>query len=406
MSVGLLTTVLNAKYLSVNDYADLVVAFLFVTIYDIANNIGIKEYIKSKSFNGEEINDIYCVEVLKGILVTVSALFFIGNFIDVNYNLKSCLIIISFSPLIFSIKNLKIFEVNREINFVPLNVIEVTSSLIGAAVMIYMLTNDWGIFSFAYSHLIRNISFTIFSHCYKPTKFKLIYRKSVLKKIARFSSWIVLTNLVFLFSSRLDQIIVINKFNATDIANYGFAYKILDSTLIQPMKIFTSMSSPLFLDKEKQRYIYPLYISQLMLIITITLFSCFIIPILLNIVIPGKWDMSYQFLPYLFTAGAFLSARNNGIFWYSMNTKISFKIEIVRAVSFLLIFLILSEIFGIKIIVLILSLIICSFITYTYWALSVFKIEENKLPKITLILYSILPIVFLLIVTNNGIFNI
>jgi len=401
MATGLLTTVLNAKYLTISDYANLVIAFLFISVSDVLNNIGIKEYIKSKKYSKHELIDVFSVELLKGVVLTSAMMLVVLFYQDFDNELKYCLAIISLSPLVFSLKSLKIYELNRDVNFIPLNTIEITSSIISSILMIFLLLNGFGILSFAYSYLLRNLLFTVSSQIYRPFSFRIRLNVEILKKIYKFSFWIILTNIVFLMSSRLDQMIIVNNFSAIDIASYGFAFKILDSSLIQPMKIFTSLSTPLFLDNNKRGYILPFYLFQLLLILFISIVVCTVLPHVLDYLMPGKWDQSFTYLPYLFIVGSLLSARNNGVLWYSMNTKIGFKIEIVRVLSFICSGLFVVYLIDKNLSALIYSLITSAFCTYFYWSWSVLQIDENKIPRLVLLVYPIIPIVILVFMVSN-----
>lgn len=391
MAIGLFTTIINAKLLTIGQYSNLVIIILFISIFEVFNNIGIKEYIKSRDYSKEQISDVFTIEFLKGAIISVFVCLYILFVFKVGEQLETALIIASLSPIVFSLKSLKIYEINRDVNFIPLNTIELLSSLISSILLVLMLFNEFGIISFACSFLFRSALVSAFSQWYCPVRLKLKLNFGVFKKILNFSSWIIMTNIVFLLASRLDQMIVVKNFSAYDIANYGFAFKMIDSGLIQPMKIFTSLSTPLYLNEEKRKYVAPFYLAQIALIIVLSLFITFFAPYILNLIMPNKWNESFYYFPYLCIAGALLSARNNGVLWYSMKTKLGFRVEVFRASIFSLIVSIIYFLGELSLIALIYALIFTSLFTYIYWSRTVCKLKENQIPKLVLNLYPVIP---------------
>lgn len=213
-----------------------------------------------------------------------------------------------------------------------------------------------------------------------------------------------MTNIVFLISSRLDQMLVVKNFSTQDIANYGFAFKIIDSGLIQPMKIFTSLSTPLYLGEDKRRYVAPFYLIQIMLVILLSLFIIMLVPYLLDILMPDKWDESYYYFPYLCIAASLLSARNNGVLWYSMKTKLGFRIEVFRALLFSSLVSIAYLFDSFSLMVLIYSLIFTSLLTYIYWSRIVSNLKDNRIPKAVITIYPIIPILFFILIKVHEIY--
>lgn len=300
--LSLFVSAVLARLITPEAYGIIGIAVVFISFFSILGDIGIgPAIIQRKNLTKDDISSIHTWTIYLGLVLTVAFCIcapFIADLYS-NTKLKYVCIYLSLS-ILFSCANT--VPINLYYKQKKFKIIAITSLIIqifvGAIAVIYALLGG-GVYALVLQSILSNFIMMVIYWKMSGIGFKLIPNTSSLKKIAKFSTYQFLFNLINYFSRNSDKLIIGKTLGLSSLGYYDKSYRLMMLPLQQITFVISPVLLPVFSEFQdnlkvlgkKYLKIYST-LSYISFPVSIILFICS--PELIYIIFGSQWGPSIQ----------------------------------------------------------------------------------------------------------------
>ncbi|MGR5152656.1 oligosaccharide flippase family protein [Photobacterium swingsii] len=229
-AVGLLTMLIFARILSVEEFGLIATATLVTAFFDLFSRLGTEAYlIKEVDPDTEDINTAWTIQLIIKLLIAL-AIYLFSNRTSLYFNepqIENILKTLALIPLLLAFTNIGIALLKKEMAFQTLMYWDISakiSSFLITLVLIIVLDNYWAyIWGMVSYYVIISSTSYYFSH-YRP---KLCLTR--LHKQIGFSQWTLLKGIVNYFNNKCDQLIISKFIGSAALGAFSITQRIYET---------------------------------------------------------------------------------------------------------------------------------------------------------------------------------
>lgn len=245
--IGILITLLLARFLTPSDYGLIGMMALFIAIANELMDSGFKiALIRKSDATQADFNTVFYANIALGML-SYFLLFCLAPLISAFYEEPRLTILIRTVGIIIIINSFQIVQsaiLSRNLNFKAQLQATVPATIISGLVAVAMAYNGFGVWSLIAQMIVSSLSITVFLWSMNLWRPKKIISRSSLNEMFSFGSKLFLSNLINIAYLNM-YIVVIAKIFTTSVAgHYFFARKIREIALNQLVKSIQTVTFP------------------------------------------------------------------------------------------------------------------------------------------------------------------
>jgi O-antigen/teichoic acid export membrane protein len=247
--VQFIVGVVLARLLEPRDYGLIAITTIFTSISGAITDGGFeKTLIRKKDLTEVDINSVFYINTVLGILMTV-ILFFSAPFIAAFFNepsLSPVLRVVSLGLLISAFGQTQKALLMKELHFKKISVAQICSSLAGGIAGVIMAYAGYGVWSLVYSALIAQLVAVLFfwigSDWYPGLKFSF----KTIKEMLPYGSRILATSLLFFLMLQLNNFIIGKFYTKTELGFFNRGSRLPELVISIIQSVVLKMAFPLF----------------------------------------------------------------------------------------------------------------------------------------------------------------
>jgi lipopolysaccharide exporter len=237
--IGLVSTIILARLLMPEDFGIVAMAMIAVGFSDILFDFGVAVYlIRKPDATDEDFHAAWSLRVLQGLAATGLLLFSTPFAVDYfgEPRLQPVLLSLAWMPLLSGLENIGIvqfqkrLELHRDFRFF---VYKKLGAFVLTLTLAVTLRDYWALVAGSLGGATLGVLLSYRMHGFRP-RFHLTHARSMLS----FSTWLLLRNVGLYAQTRLDRLIVGERFGSTGLGIYTVASEISEvptSELLAPM---------------------------------------------------------------------------------------------------------------------------------------------------------------------------
>lgn len=415
--IQLSTSALLMLYLSPDQFG---LVALPLSIYYIllgSLNFGFESALIQGNYKDDKslVSTAFFLEVLKGIILAIMVFSLKGliiQFTGIN-ELSEFLNIVALIFLVDSFKNVRLFELKKNLNFRLLSLVEITSVFVGNfCSLFFVIYLKLDSFYLLIGHLISRCIYVLISHIIAKPVFKFHFDSKSFTELFSFGGWLMLSSIFSIFRSQILNLLIPRFSNTMNLGFYNRSYVYSEELFGQANNLLWKFGFP-FLSKLKNGSqevasgldMLRIFISLIItpVIVAYFLFADFFIETLFG----GEWlDMIPFIRPMLLISYFVIIQAPFGMLYQSLGMpKVNTFINISGGILFFILLYPLYLMFGlVGLVYASLVSVICTYIFSEYYVASRLKIKNLKITLlnivsiITLLTFTLLSIDFLKVV--------
>ncbi|MBL3655390.1 lipopolysaccharide biosynthesis protein [Fulvivirga sediminis] len=373
-------TVFLTRLLTPEDFGLIGMAMVFVSVAQVFIEAGLgAALIQDDNSTNLTYTSVFYMNIIIGILLTVLT-YFCSDWFGYFFESEEVARLIKWLSLIFIFNSFDIVQISilrKELKFKSLTIRLAVSTVIAGLVGVFFAFKEYGVYSLVIQNIVRAVIGSVllwYASSWRPS---WDFSYAEIKRISSFSSFMLLEQIMFSISERLDVLLIGKIFNASTLGFYTRAQTLKDqvtklsSTSIS--KVFFPVLTSIKNDIARFRLIYFNLLSVALMV------SCYIIIVLyvlaedlILILFGAEWlPSTLMFKILILSAAAFpVNAIIINAFLSTGKAKENFKIGVFRKLA-KLIPLIVALIYGIK------AFLICYVVvTYTLTVINFFFVRS------------------------------
>ena len=221
--IGLITSVILARILNPSEFGIVGIAMAVNAIGSIFLNLGfVNGIIQSKSINNKMLSTAFYINLLMALLIYI-VIFISSKWVSDYYGLIDLDKILKISSIAFLFNAMSLIsyaQLNREMKFKLIAIVDLTSAFISGFIGIYLALHNCGVWSIVIQQLINSI---IMFFCFFFVKkwIPIFYFKfSSINSLFKFGKYLFLSNLIETIYSRFDILVIAKLFNVGTLGLY------------------------------------------------------------------------------------------------------------------------------------------------------------------------------------------
>lgn len=223
-------TAILARFLSPNDFGLLAMATVFINFAMIFSEMGISSaLIQKQDTTSRHYYSAFWLNIIVGICLTLIIIVSstaIAKFYK-RPELKSILSVISINFFIASFAIVKQALLTKEMDFRKLATIDMVAVIISGIAGILLAYKGFGVWSLVFQSIIFTSLNTIILWLLSPWRPRLIFAKSDIKDIFRFSANLTGFNIVNYFARNIDYLLIGKFLGSQALGYYMLAYRLM-----------------------------------------------------------------------------------------------------------------------------------------------------------------------------------
>lgn len=298
--LSIVVEVILARLLTPHDYGIVAVVTVFTTFFAIFSDMGLgTAIIQRKDLTKEDINQIYTFSVYLGMFLMI--IFFFASY-GIAWFYKSDVYIkvgqlLSFSLLFNTLNMVPNGILNREKKFVEIAVRTLVVYIVSVVVTIVLAF--WGAryYALVFQAILSSLFTYLWNYLTTKPKFKLRYNNTAVKKVASYSGFQFLFNLLNYFSRNLDNLLAGRFIGSTQLGYYNKAYTLMQYPVSNLAGVITPVLHPILSDyQDNKDILYQKYMSILKLLMAVGVWAeavcIFVAPEIIVIMYGSNWSNS------------------------------------------------------------------------------------------------------------------
>ncbi len=289
-----------ARLLTPEQFGIVAVVAVFTAFFELLSNMGIgPAVIQSRELSDDDNSSIFNFTFFLGLI-------FAFSFYNFSYLIAKCYEnqeyikigkYLSISVFFHSLSIVPMSLIRKRSEFKKVGAIGVSSDLIVGAITVVLAYRGMGYFVLVWKSILGSLYIFIFSFFFSGLKFKLFFDIKPIKKIAGFSFYQFMFNLLNYFSKNLDNILIGKYIGIISLGYYDKAYKLMLYSIQNMTRVITPVLLPIlsnYQDNKELVYQSHLKLSKLLAIIgmPLSIFLFFTADEIIFILFGNQWGNS------------------------------------------------------------------------------------------------------------------
>lgn len=231
--IGLLTSIILSRILNPSEFGIVGIAMAVNAIGGIFLNLGfVNGIIQSKNINDKMLSTAFYINLFMAFFIYFG-IFISSKWISEYFGLSELDKILKISAIAFLFNAMSLIsyaQLNREMKFKLIAIVDLISALISGIVGVYLALNNYGVWSIVIQQLLNSI---LLFFCFVIIKkwIPILYFKfSSISSLYNFGKFLFLSNLIETIYSRFDILVIAKIFNVNTLGLYTRAQG-LESTI-------------------------------------------------------------------------------------------------------------------------------------------------------------------------------
>ncbi len=337
--IRLLVTIILSRLLEPEDFGLIAMFAVFISLSEtlVQSGFGVS-LIRKKDAGKKDFDTVFTFNLILSLALYILIFSFSGK-IASFYDQPLLKDIARVSGLVIVFNALGFIQnvhFRKSINFKPLAIISIISSLLSGSTGVYLAYNGFGVWSLVYQHLLKALFNTLLLWFLSNQKAKIGFNKKAFKENFNFGYKITLANLVNTLSGQAYNI-VIGKFYSAGALGYFYQARRLSNMIHKIItNVFNRVSYPVLSSvQDKMEKFRKTYIQFLRAVsfISFPLMMLFIVisPNLIPAVLSDKWTESVPYFQLLCFSGMLIPmiVISGNVPLVKGRSDISLKLELV-----------------------------------------------------------------------------
>jgi lipopolysaccharide exporter len=345
-----------ARILEPKEYGVFAIATLVISAFEVLTYTGFDDaLIHKKTSVANYLDTSYWIQVLRGILLFILVYFnsdIIASFFD-SAESASVIRVLAITQLLIGFRSIGLTLLLRDLNFkkeikfeLLTKVVEISSII----VLTIIWKSVWGVvIGTILGELVRTIG-SFFVHTFRP---KLAFDIEKAKELYKFGIWLFLSGCLSYVSLQGDNAMIGKLAGVTMLGIYQVAFNLSNLTTREITSPLGKILKPTYAkfqdDLPKLIESFSKSFSLIMFaVLPISVYFIFNSEYIVILLLGDKWLDAIPFVAVLTIGGLFRAVGNTfrSFFIGTGNTKIIFKVEVVRAISMVVSMFIFFELYG------------------------------------------------------------
>lgn len=298
--LSIVVEVVLARLLTPYDYGIVAVVTVFTTFFAIFSDMGLgTAIIQRKDLTKEDIDQIYTFSVYLGIILTT--IFFFASYGIANFYKSNVYIkvgqLLSLALLFNTLNMVPNGMLNREKKFVAIAARTLVVYLVSVVITIALAFFGARYYALVIQAILSAFFTYLWNYLTTKPKFKLRYNNAAVKKVASYSGFQFLFNLLNYFSRNLDNLLAGRFIGSTQLGYYNKAYTLMQYPVSNLAGVITPVLHPILSDyQDNEDILYQKYISILKLLMVVGVWAeaicIFVAPEIIGIMYGSNWSNS------------------------------------------------------------------------------------------------------------------
>jgi lipopolysaccharide exporter len=348
LGVQIIQLAVLSQFLSPAEFGFLAIVQVIINFTQIFLDLGISNAIIHKQeLKASELSSLYWMNVISGVLLFVF-IFAASPFIAAFYHqplLSGLMIQSAFSLLIIPFGQQFQALLQKEMNFRYLALAEITASVLGLGMTIFLLFNGAGLLSIIYATVFSSLLLTAFyfikgAESYRPG---FNFRPGEIRGFLKFGLYQVGERSLNFFSSGLDKLVIGKIFGVTALGFYSIAHHLLYYPLRLINPIINRVALPVYARmQDNTPELNDTYIKNISLITLLT-FPVYaglyaVSGDLVQLLMGKGWDKAAEIFRIIWILGIFKSMGNPlGSYLYAKGrADIGFYLNVYQLIVYVL----------------------------------------------------------------------
>lgn len=234
--VGVVVTLLLARFLTPDDYGLVAITAVFVAVANSLMDFGFSSaLIRKKNPNPEYFNTAFYSNIFLGILAYF-ALFLIAPFVSIFYEELQLTVLIRVVGIVVVINSFQVVQysiLTRDLNFKAQLKVAIPASFISGICAVIMAYIGFGVWALIAQTILSSIVFTVLVWNLNIWKPSFLFSRSSLYEMFGFGSKLFLSSILDKVHQNIYIIVIAKIFTTTVAGHYFFASRIKELILLQ-----------------------------------------------------------------------------------------------------------------------------------------------------------------------------
>lgn len=298
--LSIVVEVVLARLLTPHDYGIVAVVTVFTTFFAIFSDMGLgTAIIQKKDLTKEDVNQIYTFSVYLGVILMI--IFFFASYGIASFYKSSVYIkvgqLLSLSLLFNTLNMVPNGILNREKKFVAIAVRTLIVYLVSVVITIVLAFLGARYYALVFQAILSAFFTYLWNYLTTKPKFKLRYNNSAIRKVASYSGFQFLFNLLNYFSRNLDNLLAGRFIGSTQLGYYNKAYTLMQYPVSNLAGVITPVLHPILSDyQDNKDILYQKYMNILKLLMAVGVWAeavcIFAAPEIIGIMYGSNWSNS------------------------------------------------------------------------------------------------------------------
>lgn len=366
--IQLLITAVLSRLLTPSDFGIVAIATILIQFFNTISEAGIgAAIIQKKTLTQKEIEGLFSFTIIIGILFAL-IFFLCSDLIADYYNNNSLANVCKWLSILILFSGADIVTnglLLKQKKFKTIAIRTLSVQIITGIISIFVATIGWGMYALVLSAISSKVIIFIINYCCNPIGINFYFNG--IKKIASYSTYQFLFNILNYFSRNVDKLIIGKLIGMNQLGYYEKSYRLMTLPLSNITYVLTPVMHPFFSEMQNEKeMLLEKYLKLL------TLIGCLSFPLmaflffdakeLIFLIFGEQWSESILPLKILAltTAMQVLHATTSGIFQAVNDTKGLFHSSLLSSILIIIGFVISALIFKTIIAVAISFLVTCT----------------------------------------------
>lgn len=256
-------TAILARKLSPEEYGIVAVVLVFVTFFQTISQMGIgTAIIQNKELDEKNISDIFKFTIVMGILVGIA--FYFSSYLIAYFYEDNVYVpigqILSLTVAAYTINIVPNGIITRDKRFKQLGIISIVCNLLGGILAVVLAYLGFSYYALVIKSVFIAVSRLIATIIAAKIKMYRGYDRSSIKKIAKYSFFQFMFQVINYFSRNLDNILIGKYLGEAMLGLYDKAYRLMLYPVQNLSNVMSPVMHPILSDHQKdKRKIYDVY---------------------------------------------------------------------------------------------------------------------------------------------------
>ena len=353
--LSIIVSMALARLLSPSEFGLVALVSVLLSFISILSGMGLgPAIIQAKHLEQNDINSLFTFSIVIGLLL--SFLFFclswpIASYYG-NYQLKPVCQLAALNFFLGIVNSVPSTLMTKHQRFKEMAICSFAMNLMAGPISIIAAYNGWGVYSLMIAPFLNAFVLFFYNRRFYPCNIDFKMSLSPVKRLASFSVYQMLFEIVNYFSRNLDKLIIGRWMSIADLGYYDKAYRLMQ----QPQNNITSVLTPVLQPNFRQyqddlKMMSSQYLKVISLLATISfplgVTLCFCGTEIIHIMYGSQWGTAipcFQIL-CLSLPCAMLSSTTGSIYQASNATKHLFFVGLINSSGMIICFIIASYYF-------------------------------------------------------------